>query len=134
MRFPRHYQGPTTYNSNLAKSISDIFWELGPIPHIHSHGPAMKIVKIIINSMAAALHRGEDVNIPGFGIFKVQLCPTRQMKIAHFRGGDNLKEQKATNPPQEVITLPARKRVIFKPSKVLIRDVNQYGKNVGKKL
>ncbi len=57
------------FNGRLATEINellDVQDENSGIPRT-----GYKLIRLIKKSMAAALHRGENVNIHGFGIFKI---------------------------------------------------------------
>jgi len=65
---------------------------------------AKSIVDGGLAQIAAAAARGEEVNLPGFGKFKVQDRPARQGR----------------NPATgAVIQIPATKNVVFQPAKSL---------------
>lgn len=65
---------------------------------------AKKVVDAIVDSFAEAAAAGEEVNLPGFGKFKVKDMPER--------GGRN----PATG---EAITIAASKKLTFTPAKAL---------------
>lgn len=67
------------------------------------------IVAAVLASMKAALLRGEEVRIPGFGIFAVYQTNTYQHYMPQFKAR---------------VTIPSRKYVRFLPSTVLTRFVN----------
>lgn len=77
---------------------------------------AYKIVGALVQAITEALQRGEDVSIPGFGIFRWRTKKATRANCGYFFGG------KGT--VQMVKDIPARRYVHFKPSKVLLRDLN----------
>ncbi len=65
---------------------------------------ADRCLKAFIEAVEDALAKGERVALPGFGIFQVK----------------ERAERKGRNPRTgEIITIPARKVVVFKPAKQL---------------
>lgn len=65
---------------------------------------AKSIVEGVLNQIAEAARKGEEVNLPGFGKFKVQDRPAR----------------KGRNPATgDTIQIAATKRVVFQPAKAL---------------
>jgi len=65
---------------------------------------ADRCLKAFIEAIEDALMKGERIALPGFGIFQVK----------------ERSERKGRNPRTgEVITIPARKVVVFKPAKQL---------------
>lgn len=65
---------------------------------------AKSIVEGVLNQIAEAARKGEEVNLPGFGKFKVQDRPARQGR----------------NPATgNTIQIAATKRVVFQPAKAL---------------
>ena len=95
----------------LAKAIYEIIEEFGPY-HSPRNSKAMKIVKIITNTMTDGLRRGEDVKIMGLGIFRLVHIPARLKTIYYFE---------AKTPSRKLI--PAHLTVRFFPSKVLKRSL-----------
>ena len=65
---------------------------------------ADRCLKAFIEVITEALQKGEKIALPGFGIFQVK----------------ERSERKGRNPRTgEIITIPARKVVVFKPAKQL---------------
>jgi integration host factor subunit alpha len=70
---------------------------------------SVEVIESVLSILKSTLESGEDVNISGFGKFKVM----------------QKKDRKGRNPATgETITLKARKIVNFKPSAVLRKSVN----------
>jgi integration host factor subunit beta len=70
------------------------------------------VVDVVLNSIAAALAKGEKVDLRGFGSFQVA----------------GKKERQGRNPRTgETMTIPARSVAVFKPSKELAVRVNGSG-------
>jgi len=66
-----------------------------------------EMVKDLFEIMKGALLQGETIAIHGFGIFKVK----------------ETKERKGHNPRTgESLTIPARRKVVFKPAKLIVDD------------
>jgi len=77
--------------------------------HNLTKAQAERVLKDVFGLISEALDKGERVHIPGFGTFTVK----------------ERAERKGRNPRTgEVITIPARKVVHFKPSKALKVEVN----------
>lgn len=67
------------------------------------------VVDAVLRALAEAAVRGEEVNLPGFGKFKVQAKPARTGR----------------NPSTgESIQIAASKKVVFQPAKALKDAVN----------
>jgi nucleoid DNA-binding protein len=102
-------------NLDLSMVIGDIL-QL-PIDKVQ-HYPiqAANILQAILDSISAALHRGEDVHVKGFGIFRVkQLKPRTYTNIVTTKppGEDTISQATRTPIP---IVLPGKKRVFFYPA------------------
>lgn len=65
---------------------------------------------VVLQSIAHALARGEDVTLTGFGTFRVA-------RVAERRG-----RNPATGEP---MTIPARKTARFKPCRSLLENMNK---------
>lgn len=83
--------------------------------------PAYELVRTIQKVMTAALLRGEEVEIPGFGIFRKRVRPAMRRTCGYFYGKLN------PNPPQILKTIPAKTYIHFQPSKALLRYINSNG-------
>jgi nucleoid DNA-binding protein len=81
---------------------------------------AYKIISIILTTIKDALKRGEDVWIPGFGIFRIRVKKATRSNCAYFPGG----KYRTRKPIQEVRDIPPKTYVWFEPSKVLLRHIN----------
>lgn len=108
---PKPIKGKLT-KGNLAMLIHELIDE--PInARINSPTLGYKIVDTIVNTMAEALHRGEEVHIAGFGKFKVVDVPPRRiphMALSKPPGEDTIKQ--AYYSPVDIV-VPAKKRVAF---------------------
>jgi DNA-binding protein HU-beta len=72
-------------------------------------GQAKGVVDAVLKALADAAVRGEEINLPGFGKFKVQAKPARTGR----------------NPSTgEAISIAASKKVVFQPAKALKDAVN----------
>jgi DNA-binding protein HU-beta len=72
-------------------------------------GQAKGLVDVLLKALADASARGEEINLPGFGKFKVQAKPARTGR----------------NPSTgETIQIAASKKVMFQPAKALKDAVN----------
>jgi DNA-binding protein HU-beta len=72
-------------------------------------GQAKGLVDSVLKALSDAAGRGEEINLPGFGKFKVQAKPARTGR----------------NPSTgEAINIPASKKVVFQPAKALKDAVN----------
>lgn len=84
-------------------------------------GLAYSIVTTIVNTIVKALQNGERIQIEGFGIFEiVNTNPKRKYQASYTFDGSKWKP--STKQITESVKL--RKKVIFKPSKVLTRYIN----------
>lgn len=80
------------------KDLIDQVAEINDVPVVE----ADKSVNAVIHGILEALHKEDDVNIHGFGVFSVKNTPAR----------------KGRNPKTgESINIPAGKKVVFKPAK-----------------
>ena len=75
-----------------------------------SRSAAADIVELIFGAMAQGVRRGEKVEIRGFGVFGI-----RQRGPRMGRNPSNGTE----------VAVPAKKVAVFKPSKTLLRALNQ---------
>jgi nucleoid DNA-binding protein len=64
-----------------------------------------EVVQLTLDAMANALSSGQNVELRNFGVFQIQV---RKARI-----GRN------PNKPENVVTIPARKVVKFKPGKIM---------------
>lgn len=109
------FAGCKMYRDKLATEISYVL----NMPVRYRHGKASTIVRAVLDSVANALHRGERVKIPGFGVFFIRERRATRRRCYYFYG----RKQKGLYTKIEL--LPAKKRVVFKPSKVLIKLINE---------
>jgi DNA-binding protein HU-beta len=77
--------------------------------HGLSKSAAKAAVEDVLKGIVEAAVNGEEVSLHGFGKFKVQAKPERQAR----KPGT-----------QEVVTVPASKKVVFQPAKALKDAVN----------
>lgn len=97
----------------IARSIADL---LG-LPKVGCKGKAFEVANTVIRAMTLALLKGESVKIDGFGIFTIYERPaTRSPAYFYPRLGKGQH--------WELLSLPPTRRVIFKPSKPLLRLLN----------
>lgn len=110
-----HNDGVTVITKeHIAYELSDLL----ELPKICRTGTAYKIVTRVLQTIAAGLHRGEDVKIAGFGIFRVRKVAPRERYTAYFYG--------RPNPSYGIVErVPGRKYVHFKPSKHFERLLNE---------
>ena len=105
-----------TKAGTTTESISYIVGELLGYPKHNRHGKAYEITKAVLNSIAKALQRGEQVSIAGFGILRVVPCKPR-VRCCYYG--------LTKNGYWEMKDFSGKNRVIFKPSKVLKRLINE---------
>lgn len=84
----------------------------------NNQGEAYRIVGAIFKAIGDALRRGERVSVDGFGIFSVR---TRPATREHHYFYPYLKKKGLH---QEVVDVPARRYVHFRPSTPLRRIIN----------
>ena len=103
----------------LAKAIHEVL----DLPNNRHGEPSFgyKVVKTIVNSIATALHRGEDVHVRGFGIFRV-VTRTPRRTANSFITRDPLFSP-------VIINHKPRRVVIFIPSIQLLAMLNQSSPN-----
>jgi nucleoid DNA-binding protein len=80
-------------------------------------GLANKIQMAVFKTIVDALHRGEEVRVLGFGIFRVRTRPATRRGCVYYYHVNNKGSCVVKN-------IPARKYVHFQPSKVLLRMIN----------
>jgi nucleoid DNA-binding protein len=78
---------------------------------------AHQIIRAIQTAMTDALHRGEDIRIDGFGIFRIHTRPSKPNRQTFIMGRPAIKTS-------EIVVAPARKVVKFTPSEALRAMVN----------
>lgn len=105
--------------ANLAKEISHVLelpiWSQKTKP---ASDKGVEILRVILATMTKALRSGEEIKIEGFGILHIiDRIPTRH-GFTHFHG--NLHGTVV-----DVKDVPAKRYVHFKPSKVLLRMLNE---------
>lgn len=79
-------------------------------------GKGYLIVKTIFKAITDSLLRGESVSIPGFGKFIIHTRPPTRVPINYSYG--------KSPGPRQLLNLPAKRMVKFKPSRVLIEMIN----------
>lgn len=78
--------------------------------HLKTKGEAEEAVNAVIAALKDALEQGETISFMGFGTFKIV----------------DRAERKARNPRTgEEVTVPAKKTLVFKPSKAFISQLNK---------
>lgn len=83
-------------------------------------GAGMKIVDAISTAMKDALKRGEDVSIPGFGIFRWRTTPIRKMPSVTIWTDGNFKTAIRASK-----VLGGKRIVVFEPSIQLMAMLNK---------
>jgi nucleoid DNA-binding protein len=78
---------------------------------------ATHIVNAILDTIVAALRRGEPVWVPGFGKFTLRTKPSRRRQCQYFYG--------RKHGPVLLRKLPAKVYVHFQPAKPLLRTLNK---------
>ncbi|MFG6375034.1 MAG: HU family DNA-binding protein [Desulfovibrio sp.] len=73
-------------------------------------GQAEEAVNAVIAALKAALEQGETISFMGFGTFKI--VDRAERKARNSRTG-------------EEVTVPAKKTLVFKPSKAFISQLNK---------
>jgi nucleoid DNA-binding protein len=110
-------------NLDLAMMLHELFDEpLDKVQWAPTWG--QNVVKVMLKSISAALHRGEDVEIMGFGTFYVkQPKPKRVGHMALFtEGGKRIKDTSEYSPT--TILINRKKKVYFRPSPQLRAMLN----------
>lgn len=92
--------------------------ELLSLPRVRRSGKAYRIVKAFCEVLTEALLRGETIKVDGFGTFKTHTRPTVRHSTFHPFSG------KVPKFAQVVETFPPTPRIVFKPSKALLRTIN----------
>jgi nucleoid DNA-binding protein len=106
---------PRSFPIKIAYELDEL---LGfPHPRSFRTGPSYKAVKTIFKAIGAALRKGEDVKIDGFGIFRVH--PRRR------RGPCYPYPYLGAGQQWEYRDFGNRKIVKFFPSKILTRMLNE---------
>lgn len=102
------------YKEFLSREVAAVL----ELPYDRRQGKAWEITKTILKVVTDALNRGEDVQIHGFGIFKVK----------PRKGGNRLcyfyPYLKKKGLHKEIRPNKPGRRVMFSPSKVLKRLLN----------
>lgn len=108
------------YKLQLAELIHDLL----DFPNDGHGNPVigLKVVNAILTAIAGSLHRGEDVEIRGFGIFRIH---TRKPK----RTGNNFLLNRPNIHSSAPITWPSKKYVRFYPAAQLRALINPTGTN-----
>lgn len=88
------------------------------LPFYRRGGESYKIVQTIFKVVVSALLRGESVYIKGFGTFSIYTRKPTRSPCYYFYG------RKKGGLPWSVKDLPAKKFVVFRPSKPLMRMLN----------
>ena len=100
---------------SIAQELSYLLWGAA------SNKPrdkTWKILKAIVQSMTAALHRGERIMVKGLGTFTVRTRKPIKKRLTYFYG-----DMRHTY--TEIVQLPAKKYVHFEPSASIIRTLNE---------
>lgn len=108
-------QPPKLTRYELASQVAQVL----RLPQWGWRGEAYKVVQVIIKVVSDALFRGEKVKIDGFGIFETYIRPPTRSPVYFYP----YLKQKGLH--WEVKDLPAKPRIIFKPSKALLRYINE---------
>ena len=98
-------KSPTITKADLAEALRD------ELPDLTARD-AVDLVDLVVETIIETLEDGKDVLVTGFGRWSVR----------------EKKERPGRNPVTgEVIPIPARKVVVFKPSRVLRERMNREG-------
>lgn len=100
---------------DIARIVEDVL-EFRDYRHPRA-SKSYKIVRSILKTIEAAVLRGEDVKIAGFGIFRIIERPARKHPVCYFYGLKRLNNHL-------IESHAARRYVVFQPSKALKRFVN----------
>ena len=98
----------------LSREVADL---LG-LPRLQRSGKAYHIVTTIVNAMLKALHRGERIQIEGFGIFYIRERPATR-RLQYF-----FPYLKKKGLHWEIKAVAAKKYVVFQPAKPLLMSLN----------
>lgn len=86
-----------------ADLVEQVSAKVGAVPKLY------EIIGAVFDAVKENLAKGDAVSIRDFGVFKVVQC----------------KERKGRNPKTgEEIVIPAHKKAIFKPSKIVKEKIN----------
>lgn len=99
--------------------------ELLELPRDGWQGTAYEVVRVIFATIGRALQKGDSVRIDGFGAFRLYTRPATRHATSFVSLGKPWK--KGTY--WEVVNFPAKVRVIFKPSKALLRYINEHDRH-----
>lgn len=99
----------------IRKDVEDLL-KLG---HDHRGGKGFKIVRSVFEAMTKALQQGETVSISGFGKFTVRYQKPGKCYCS-VRPGNSKRDL-----TKQLIDIPAKHYVHFKPSSVLRQMVNE---------
>lgn len=107
----------------MAKLIKqDLVYEIRDLLGLEHHtnvrvSKAARIVNAVLDTIVAALRRGESVFVPGFGKFTLRRRVPLGRGCRYFYG--------RKNGPVLYRRLPAKSYVHFQPAKPLLRSLNQ---------
>jgi len=103
------------------KLVPDLL-DLLDLPHTNaSKAKGRQVLRAILQSITAALHRGESVSVRGFGVFQVVTRKRNNGHLIAWSDGFGKPKFKSSPSPHEV------KYVVFKPSTSLEAWVNLQG-------
>lgn len=100
----------------LAREVSYLL----DLPLARRHGKAYNIVTTIVQVLTQALQDEKQIDITGFGRFKITEKPSGLRITTHSYDGSKWKPSTT----QTLDPKPSGKRVVFKPSKALIKYIN----------
>lgn len=113
-------QKPTTVSpknvltrKRLAREVADLL----NLPKLGWKGKAYEVVDTIIRAIVNGIVRDGSVKIDGFGIFTIYERPATRSPVYFY-------PRLGKGQHWEILSLPPTKRVIFKPSKPLLRLLN----------
>ncbi len=101
------------------EALSYQIGEILGLPRDKRAGKAYQIVKALCQALTSALQSGQSVRIDGFGTFKIHTRPATRHSVMYSYSGVPLSKVH-----REVKSFPPAPRVIFTPSKALLRYIN----------
>lgn len=112
-------KGGVVNRADLINEVADVL----ELPHRGRRGKAHEIVKTILKTMVTALRDGQSIRVDGFGKFTVYERPATR-SVCYFDlanpGAPWTKGHHA-----EVIDIPAKKVIKFRPANPVQRKLNE---------
>lgn len=100
------------------QDLTDDLADLLDYPHMKGHGKAYKLVGVILDTIVNGLLKDGRVAIDGLGIWEIYERPGTRHGVYWYP------HLRPKGEPCDVVEFPPTKRVIFKPSKSILRSLN----------